>query len=759
MIEKRVKHMKKVGYFADQTREYIIENMHPVRPLKNYLWNDTIFAELNQFCFGTSKCCINKEFKPLVNDVRLMYVKDEESGEFYDCNRNFADLPFEKFQARVGLGYQTTESEYNGLKTAFTVVIPVHGYVELQKFTVKNVGDTARKLRIYSYLRPFVNVNGHLAYGKGYYDEQVGALYYTFRAFRCDQAYTDVFYKASETPISFSTSDSTFIGYGTLERPAGVKEEKLPNDFTVFEENYCGAMQFAIELAPGEEKQFYFAIGTVKNEEEGAAIASEYATKEAFEREYALQSTLAEEYIDKVLIDTPDEYLNSTVNIWLKRQIALGKTWGRIYGKGFRDLLQDITGFVSFDAPRAKDRLLYTLKHQFVSGNGLRQFDPVVDYPYQDMPVWIPIAVLTYIKESGDYGILEEKVPYYESDEVETVFGHIQRGMNFLYSNQGVHGLGLWRGGDWNDSMNNCGLQGKGESVWLSIATVKATDDYVAILQNCPIENAAALVKDIQAKQAALKANILQYGFEKDHFIYGMNDWGEKVGSYENEEGKMYLNPQTWAVMAQIVDEQGSRALMDHVENNLKCPYGYLQNVPSYQQPDSHIGRITYFGAGLYENGSVYNHGVMFKVVADCMLGRADNAYETLKMVRYDNPDNPASGTEPYAISNMYFGPYAFAKKGFAPCSWVTGSAGWLYRAVTEYILGVQADFDGLTIQPCLPSAWQGANVERTFRGARYHIDIRRGESQGMTVDGVKVEGNKIPLFDAGTIHKIEFFL
>ncbi len=747
------------GYFLDEKREFIIENMYPTRPLINYLWNDTTFVGLDQFCFGVSKCCINKEFKALVEGTRLFYIKDKESGEFYDVNRNFAQLPFDKFRCKVGLGYQTTESSYKGLESSLTVLIPECGYVELQRLHLKNIGNAERKLSVYSYLRPFVNINGHLAYGKGYYDKTIDGLYYTFRAFRCEQEYTDVFYKASEKPASFSTSDRDFLGaYGTLEHPDGVKAEKLTNEFTVFEENYCGAMQFEVTLGPNEEKILYFAIGTAKDETESKTIADTYVNKIGFEREFNRQSKLAEEYLNKVLIDTPDKYLNSTINIWLKRQIILGKTWGRIYGKGFRDLLQDITGFVSFDAKRAKERLLYTLKHQFISGNGLRQFDPVVDYPYQDMPVWIPIAVLAYIKESGDFDILNERVEYYDDNTLETVFEHIKRGMDFLYTNQGAHGLGLWRGGDWNDSMNNCGLQNKGESVWLSIATVKATDDYIEILGNSPIENADELVKEVKAKQSVLKDSVIKYGFEKDHFIYGINDWGEKVGSYENKEGQMYLNPQTWAVMAKIFDEKTSNALMDHVENNLKCDYGYLQNVPSYTKPDSHLGRITYFGAGLYENGSVYNHGVMFKVVADCMLGRADKAYETLKMVRYNNPANPDSGTEPYAISNMYFGPYAFARRGFAPCSWVTGSAGWLYRAVTEYILGIQADFDGLKIQPCLPSEWQEVKVERDFRGARYLISYARGVNKGIFVDGKKIIGNKIPVFAIGTTHNIEYF-
>lgn len=746
-----------VGYFLDEKREYIIENMHPVRPLKNFLWNDTTFVEVNQFGFGTTKCCINQDFRPLVNDIRLFYIKDKESGECYDCNRNFQNLPFDTFRAKVGLGYQTTESEYKGLQTALTIVIPENGYMEMQKFSLKNIGNCERKLSVYSYFRPFVNITKSLSCGKAYFDEKIKCLYYTSRAFRCDEKYTDVFCKASEKPISFSTSDSRFFGYGSFEHPNAIKAQSLSNDCSVFEENYCGAMQFDIVLAPNEEKDFYFVIGTATNEMESEKLANEYASKEAFEREFNRQSEIVDEYINKVIVKTPDQYINSTINIWLKRQIILGKTWGRIYGKGFRDLLQDITGFVSFDSKRAKERLLYVLKHQFISGNGLRQFDPVVDYPYQDMPVWIPIATLSYIKESGDYGVLQEKVGYYDSDEVESVFSHIKRGMDYLYNNQGSHGLGLWRGGDWNDSINNCGLQNIGESVWLSIATIKATNDYIEILENCPIDNASNIIEDIKIKQLCLKENIVKYGFEKDHFIYGINDWNEKVGSYENEEGRMYLNPQTWAVMAEIFDKEKSNALMDHVENNLKCDYGYMQNIPSYTKRDDHIGRITYMGAGLYENGSVYNHGVMFKVVADCILGRADNAYKTLKMIRYNNPANPNSGTEPYAISNMYFGPHAFAKKGFAPCAWVTGSAGWLYRAVTEYILGIQADFDGLKISPCLPTEWDEIQVEREFRGANYLISYRRGENKGLFVDNKKILGNKIPLFPTKTIHKIEY--
>ncbi|MDE5897337.1 MAG: hypothetical protein K2H43_05960, partial [Clostridia bacterium] len=410
---------------------------------------------------------------------------------------------------------------------------------------------------------------------------------------------------------------------------------------------------------------------------------------------------------------------NSMVNIWLKRQMSLGKTWGRVYGKGFRDVLQDISGFVSLDVPAARERLLNALQYEFLSGNAIRMFDPILDYPYQDMPAWIAPALLTYLNESGDLSVLDEQIGYYDSDCVDSVLDHLKRANGYLFRTQGKRGLSLWGGGDWNDSLDNCGMQMKGESVWLSIAAVRAGKDFVSIMRLTDDAEREKLVAETEQAIEKLKAAIIEYGFETDHFIYGFTDWDEKVGSDENEEGKIFLNPQTWAVMADILPEK-NLFLLDTVERRLKCDYGYVQNRPPYTQEDDHLGRLTYFGKGLYENGSVYNHGVMFKVVADCVAGRGDAALRTLELVRYDNPAIPDSGVEPYAISNMYFGPDAVSKRGFAPQAWITGSAGWMYRAAVEYILGVSAAFNGLRVHPCLPSRWDSVRVTRVFRGATY---------------------------------------
>lgn len=748
--------MKKIGYFNNEAREYVIENMFPRRPLKNHIWNEGLIVDLDQFGFGLSKACINKVFRPLIYDYRLLYVRDNDSGESYDINRNFKNKEFDLFQTHVGMGYHTVESSYKGVYASFTLLVPEKDFVEMHAVKLENKSAHTKNLSVYTYINPNVNLSEHQAYSRARYDEKMGGLYYAHRAYNFPQEYVDVFYAANEQAKAWALARSDFFGvYGNAEDPEALKAETLPCIIPTFEPYYAGAMQFDIVLQPGEVKEFYFAVGTTRSYEESVELAHKYANKQGFEAEMQKQAAIHDGYMKIATIETEDEYLNTMANIWLKRQMSLGKTWGRVYGKGFRDVLQDITGFVSLDKPLARDRILYTLKHQFINGNAIRMFDPIMDYPYQDMPAWIAPTILTYLKESGDFSILDEQVGYYDDERTESVFMHVKRGMDYLFATQGEHGLSLWGGGDWNDSLDGCGLQMKGESVWLSVATMNCSADYIEILENVNIENAKEMIADIKEKRAKLKEAILTYGYEDGRLIYGINDWGEKVGSEECAEGKLFLNPQTWACMSDVLTDEQKQKAMDIVEERLKCDYGYtLQDTP-YVTPTDHLGRISYFEQGVYENGSVYNHGVMFKVVADCCIGRGDNAWNTLKINRYDNPKNANSGVEPYAVSNMYFGPSAIHKKGYAPLSWITGSAGWMYRAIVEYLLGVKADFNGLKLKPCLPTAWSGAKVSRVFRGAQYDIQFVKSDKFEIVVDGKTINGNIVPLFENGTKHSV----
>ena len=751
--------MTKTGYFNDSKKEYVVTNMRPRRPLTNYLWNELFIANIDNFGFGESFLRISAQervylFSAECQDNRIIYLKDRESGEYYDANRNYLNKDFSKYECHVGIGYQQIVSEYKGLETEFTITIPEEGSLELWKIKVRNNSDDIKKFDLIPYARPVVNITTHLAYGHADYEEDFGGIYYIHDAFAISHDCVATFMKASLKPDSFDISNINFKGiYNTYGNPQALENEKLSNKGSSFDNQYCGAMQFGLTLKPGEEKSVYIAIGVCTDMQKATEYCDKYLQAGVFENTIA-KIKLASDQMDKLyVLKTPDDYINSMINTWLKRQISLGKTWGRVYSKGFRDIMQDSAGLAAFDREMAREKIKVCLAHQRPNGNPMRAFDPVDRTPYYDGAAWIPATILAYLDESGDLSVLDEVCPYFESDETDTVFDHMYKGLRFLLDNRGKRNMVLWGGGDWNDSINNTGNQLKGESAWLSIATVKATDEFCRI---CEIMGGKEdLIAKLQEEKEILKAATIEHAFEGDRFIYGINDWDEKVGSEDSVQAKMYLNTQTWAVLADMLDEDGLNTVMNTVEEKLKCDFGYVQCSPAYSKKDLHIGRMAYFIPGGFENGSVYNHGVAFKIAADCKLGKADLAFETLKLISFDNPANIDSGVEPYVVSNMYLGPQDPNRPGYAPYSWITGTAGWIYRDVTESIMGVRGQYTGLEISPCMPSIWNEAFVSRVYRDATYNITFKRTGEYKLIVDGEVIDGNIAPIFPAGTEHTV----
>lgn len=744
---------KELGYFDTKKREYVITNMHPRRPLKNYLWNEKVVAFYDQFGAGNATANTLTQLRPLAIENRMVYVKDKKTGDVYSPNRNFDYLPFEVFECHVGLGYHRIISKYNGLKVEMTIVIPGNDYAEMIHIKVKNESKEKKDISLYTYVKPHVNLTWHTPYSYADYNEDLSGLYFTHIGFNIKEKFNRVLIRASEKPFAYEVCDEKFKGfYNDLHNPIGISLDKLTSTPCTFDDHFSGALQFDVSLEPNEEKEINQVLVIGRSEEEINEISSKYYTNESYYEELKNQEQLNDKYIERYLINTPDAHINELVNYWLKRQISLGKTWGRVYGKGFRDVLQDTSSFTSLDPSFAKNRILNTLKYQFKNGNSIRQFDPIMDYPYQDGAAWIPATVLAYLKETNNASILEEKVPYYDSDISETVYEHMLRGLNYLINSRGSHNLVLWGGGDWNDSLNNCGMKGRGESVWLSIATVKAINDFVRICQKYkPQISLDNLLKEKENLVEAIKI----HGFEGDRFIYGYNDVGDKIGSEEAKEGKIYLNPQTWAVLAEVVKDEEALKVMNTVEEKLKCDYGYVQVFPAYSKGTDDIGRASYFYPGNFENGSVYNHGVSFKIAADLKLGLKDRAYETLKMISYDNPKNLNNGMEPYAFSNMFLGPECKCRKGYAPQSWITGTAGWIYNDISELMIGIKPNFDGLLIEPCLPSSWNEVEVFRIYQDAKYDIKLIRSNKNEILFDNKKINGNNIPVVKDNEVHKV----
>lgn len=710
--------------FNDKLQEFKIEDMFPRKPLINYLWSDYVMHSVDQFGCGKSVACIGTLRRPITDGEKLVYIK--ENGKFYAANRNFNREKFDCFYTIVGLGYHRIVSEYNGIRVETTLTVPQKGYVECTNISITNVCNKEREFDLYFYCKPYVNTSVHTSYSRADFNDKWSGLLYTHNGYKLEHPYNTVFIKSDKQIKGYSVTDAAFIGrYNKSDNPQSLHNEELNSEGATFDDYFCGALQFSLRLAAGETQNINIAVAVGKDEEAAVSAANLVCSQKAYEECLLYQKDLHAIYNAKFTVQSPDEDLNRAVNIWLKRQISFGKTWGRGYGKGFRDVMQDCQGFVSLDIGVARERILHALGYQFDNGNTIRQYEPDFDEPYMDGAAWIPATISAYLKESGDFSILNEVVPYYRSNKSDTVLAHMQNGLNFLITHTGDHGLVLWGGGDWNDSLNGCGVRGTGESVWLSMATVKAINEYEEIAERLSLD-----MTELSTARARLTECIMKFGLEGDRFIYGFNDNGDKIGSKDSAQAKIYLNPQTWSLLSGIADKTLANKLFATVNNELRCKFGYKQCNPSYSHGDNSIGRASFFVQGLVENGAVYNHGCAFKIMADCKLGDGKLAYNDYLLMKANNPENPDNGMEPYAVSNMYIGeecPYK-SMRGFAPMSWVTGTASWLYRDLTEGILGVTAQFDGLKISPCLPDGWSGIHIIRVYRDAKYDIIIRRGE-------------------------------
>lgn len=749
------------GNFRDTDREYVIENMYPLRPLINYIWNEEYVLSVDHMGQGHGFASVGEGMRRSLvipeEGSRLVYIKDENSGDFCCMNKSFGEDKLTEYCCHVGIGYQKIVGQYQDVRCSFSLTVPTKGKAEQWKICLENKSVYRKKLAVYVHAKLLVNETGHTSYNISDWNDKVGGLYFSHIAYRADHPYSGVYLCADEKVSSYCTSEARFRGlYHTYQNPIGIKEDKLDNRGSSYDDSTVAVLQFVLEMEPNEIKEVHIVAGLTEDADSAAKEAAYYLNECRFEDTIEQRNKDFTGIEGTYQLNSGNPYLDRLVNVWLKNQIQLGKTWARVYGKGVRDILQDVTSFVSMDTSVAKQKIKDCLAHQFPDGNTIRMWAPVLDHPYVDGAVWIIETVMQYMKESGDMDFLNEEVSFYESAETASVLEHMKRAIEFLTGHLGQHGLCLWKGGDWNDSINNAGMQGIGESVWLSIATVRACRLYLELLYRVGKNNEAEIVVNRAEK---LKESIMKYGYDDGYFIYGINDWGEKIGAKECMEGQIYLNPQSWAVLAGIVKGEDSRKLLDIVDKKLHCDYGYVQCTPSYRKLDNHIGRASGFVPGCVENGSVYNHGVTFKIAADCVAGRADIAYRTLKEIMPDNPVLKDSGVEPYAMTNMYLGPDNPYNATFAPCSWITGTAGWMYRCVTEYIFGIKAEFDGLKIEPCLSSELDHVRIVRRFRGAEYRILLQHGDESEIICDGVLVNGNVLPVFEPGTSHNITVVL
>lgn len=809
----------KFGHFDDQHKEYVITTPQTPYPWINYLGNENFFGLISNTSGGY---CFYRDARlrrltryrynnvPLDNGGRYFYLHDD--GDFWTPGWMPVKRELDAYECRHGLGYTSITGERNGISVSQLAFIPLQFNGEVYRVKVKNTGTATKTVTLFSFIEfclwnaydDMTNFQRNLSIGEV---EVEGNAIYHKTEYRERRNHFS-FYSVNRPFDGFDTDRDTFLGaYNGFDHPQAVAAGESSNSVA---SGWCpiGSHSFKLTLAPGEEQSLVFVLGYVENPEEekwekpGVINKTRaYEMIERFSDDKAVDSALADlaAYWDRLLskyaLDTSDDKLGRMVNIWNPYQCMVTFNMSRSAsyfesgigrGMGFRDSNQDLLGFVHQIPERARERIIDIASTQFEDGSAYHQYQPLtkkgnheVGGGFNDDPLWLIVGTAAYIKETGDFGILDEQVPFdCNPDNTATLFEHLKRSFYHVIHNLGPHGLPLIGRADWNDCLNlNCFSKEPGESfqttgnidgrvaesVFIAGLFVFTGPDFAAICRSRGLEEEAAAA---EASIEQLRKTTMEHGFDGDWFLRAYDHFGDKVGSRENAEGQIFIEPQGMCVMAGIGTGDGSalRAL-ESVKERLETPYGIVLQNPPYSTYYLNLGEISTYPPGYKENAGIFCHNNPWIMIAETVLGRGDRAFEVYRKIApaYLEEISEIHKMEPYVYSQMIAGKDA-VRHGEAKNSWLTGTAAWNYIAITQAILGIKPDFAGLRVDPCIPAEWDGYTVTREFRGVTYVIRVNNPEHvssgvRSVTVDGSPVEGNVLPVYPAGGIHQVEVTL
>jgi cellobiose phosphorylase len=766
-----VKQMSCYGSFSDNGEEYVINDVNTPRPWMNYAWNDRFLSAINHFGGGIGayggraasyidpngkgRCSIIRE------GGRYFYVKEKDTvwnPGWYPVKTNL-----DHYQTTHSLGHSTIEGSLNGLSVKTRVFVNEEEPAEIWTITLKNQTSSPKEFKVYFacdfLLEGYARYSDYNSYVFSRFDETHNLLMCYNEAQERPHNWFHAFVASDYKISGFESSRKAFLGtYGSFENPKSLAMGQLKNGLAACEQ-MVGVLEHTFHLEAGEEISYHTLLGAADEMATAIKIAEKLFTEGKIEKDFKKLLLNKRHLIDESYINTPDEKINYLANGWLKQQVQICAEVGRDTGKGFRDQLQDAWAIGAFNPKLARDKIIETLRYQYKDGRCVRGWLPLDHHIYSDGPTWITPTINAYLKETGDIHFLEVVVPYLDEGEA-SVWDHILTSVRYSSEDLGEHGLVLAHDGDWNDSLNEIGTGGKGESVWTSIALCHALHNTAEIARE--VRKDSAIEGEMLRREVKIKETINQIAWDGAWYLAAINDLGNAVGSSAEEEGRIYLNSQTWAILSGVADDERKEKCLKAIDTYLDSDYGPLTLYPAYLSYNPNIGRLSSFVPGIWENSTPYCHGGAFKVVADCIVGRGDIAYQTLSKILPDSTWNSSdhSGCEPYALTNMYLGPEN-PRSGETMFAWITGTAGWVYRAITQYMMGFYPGYKTITLDPCIPADWKHCSFKRTFRNSVYRVEIvnLRGNQKGVItciVDGVQVDNNKIPIFDDNQEHRIK---
>jgi len=780
------------GHFSDDGSEFIIRRPDTPRPWVNVLCNeDPGYGSIWSQAGGGYSWLVNAELnritfwqQDLVRDDRgrFIYLQDAHTGELWSAAYQPVRRRPESFECRHGAGYSVISAQNSGILSRLTVFVPPGVPLEIWLLQLTNVSGVRRELLATSYLEWCLGTahDTHREFHRIFIETEFvpdrGAILARKRLWSIpngkgqgwNRDWEGTAFHACSRPVrAFECDREAFTGiYGSLAAPEALAGRGMRGSAGKWGDPVA-ALQTAVSLDAGDSADVVFVLGAGRDSAHALSLAYRYCDPGPALR--ALEETRLwwRERLEGYRAETPDPGLNALLNTWLRYQAMAGRLWGRsgYYqpggAYGFRDQLQDSLVFLPTEPGRTRRQILLHAAHQFSAGHVFHWWQPITESGapsrFSDDLLWLPFAVLAYIRETGDKGILEESAPFVDAPPAQLRI-HCERAFDLSLSRQSPRGLPLIGEGDWNDGLSAAGWDGRGESVWVGHFLCYLLPRWAELAREYGDSQRAA--RFLQAAED-LRDAINRHAWDGEWYFRATCDDGSVIGSASCAEGKIFLNAQTWAVISGVCPPERQRQLMRTVRDRLYTAAGPALLLPAYSVPDERIGYLTRYAPGVRENGGIYVHAATWAVWAECLLGRAEQAWKLLQSICpcIRALDAELYRAEPYVTPGNIDGPDSphFGRGGW---TWYTGSAAWLFRVVGEWVLGIRPAREGLRVAPCIPEDWDGFQVYRRFRGAGYHITVRRtGEGGRLLADGRPVAGDTAPAFADGRDHQIELFL
>ena len=780
------------GYFDDENKEYVIERPDTPRSWSNYLGSTEYGAVITNNAGGYSfyKSAAQGRFMrmlfnsiPLDQPGRYLYIHDKDNHDYWSASWQPVGKSLNEYKSecRHGTAYTKITSEYSGIKTETLYFVPLNRMDEIWYLKINNVGKEKRKLSVFTFVEYTNNwklsqdlnnlqysqyiikmsiIDNIIDHGTNVYMpsmpdnfEDDGQGRHTYLAI------------AGGDVKGFDTDRDIFLGnYRSYSNPVVVEEGKCKNSIAVGD-NGCGTLQVDIELQPGESKELIVVMGIGSAADEGKKAVRELGVPEKIHEEFEKLRKYWHSKIEGLNADTADKEFNSMFNVWNPYNNLMTFTWSRaaslIYsgerdGLGFRDTIQDMLGIIQAIPDNVRERLELMITGQVSTGGAMPVVKPFAHKPgnerapdekeyRSDDCMWLFNTIPAFVKETGDISFYSKVLPYADKGE-DTVFGHLKKAIQFNLDHSGIHGLPCGLSADWNDCLV---LGFDGETTFVAFQLRYALKTYIEISR--------ILDKPKEANWAEehlknLDKNLDKYAWDGDWYLRAYRADGLKFGSKENDEASIFLEPQPWAVISGHASKEQSQKLLEVVNKRLSTDYGLMITDPPVEKTDPKVIKSRLFNKGMKENASIFQHTQSWVVIAETMIGNGNRAYEYFRkfMPSAYNTKAEIRQTEPYVYAQFTNSIYS-PRYGASRLPWLSGTASWAYYTAAQYILGIQPDYNGLKIDPCIPSNWNELKIKRRFRDKSFNITIQNSDKKQkgikkIIVNNEEIKGNSIPL-------------